>query len=51
MVLERSYWVAVGISSYIGLAGLQNSGLTPIGVGTLLLGPALLWAPGKPARR
>lgn len=51
MVLERSYWVAVGVSSYIGLAGLQNSGLTPVALGALVMGPALLWEVWRQTRQ
>lgn len=51
MVVDRSYWVAAGVVSYLGLAGLQGGGVTGAGLAGLVLGPAVLWEVWRQTRR
>lgn len=51
MVLDRSFWVAVGVTSYVALAGLAGSSptsLTLLGIG---VGPLALWELWRQTKR
>lgn len=51
MVLDRSFWVAVGMTSYVALAGLQGGSPTGLTVLGLALGPFALWELWRQTRR
>lgn len=51
MVVDRSYWVAAGVVSYLGLAGLHGGGATTVGVAGLVVWPATLWEIWRQTRR
>lgn len=51
MVLDRSFWVAVGITSYVALAGLQGSSPTGLTLLGLAVGPFALWELWRQTRR
>jgi hypothetical protein len=51
MVLDRSFWVAVGITSYVALAGLAGSSPTGLTLVGLAVGPIGLWELWRQTRR
>jgi hypothetical protein len=51
MVLDRSFWIAVGVTSYVALAGLQGSSLSGLMLVGLVLGPIVLWELWRQTRR
>lgn len=51
MVLDRSFWVAVGVTSYVALAGLAGSSPTAITLLMLAAGPFVLWELWRQTRR
>lgn len=51
MVLDRSFWVAVGITSYVALAGLAGSSPTGLTLLGLAVGPFALWELWRQTRR
>ncbi len=51
MTLDRSFWVAVGITSYVAIAGLQGSSLSGLTIVGLVAGPLVLWELWRQTRR
>jgi hypothetical protein len=51
MVVDRSFWVAAGVVSYLGLAGLHGAGVTWLGLAGLVVGPTVLWEVWRQTRR
>lgn len=51
MVLDRSFWVAVGVTSYVALVGLQASSLSGAMLVSLAAGPFVLWELWRQTRR